>query len=94
MRLSRAGLLVLKVCLERHGESLYGYELMQKTGVASGTLYPLLLRFENEGLLESEWESVDSVAVGRPRRRLYRITADGVRAASAALLGVQVGMAT
>lgn len=93
MRLSRSGLLVLKVCLERHGESLYGYELMQKTGVASGTLYPLLLRFEDQGLLASQWESIDSVAAGRPRRRLYRITGDGIRVATAALFDMQIGLA-
>lgn len=39
-----------------------------------GTLYKALARLERDGLLESWWEEVDPVEVGRPRRRLYRVT--------------------
>lgn len=80
MKLSSAGLLVLKVCLER-SSGLYGYELMQTTGLASGTLYPLLMRFEDKGWLSSRWESAEPTKTGRPRRRLYRITASGAAVA-------------
>jgi PadR family transcriptional regulator len=48
-------------------------------------MYPLLLRFEREGFLESEWERESSEDLGRPRRRLYRLTGAGVRAAEDAL---------
>jgi len=48
---------------------------------AHGTLYKALDRMENAGLLQSRWEDPDTaVEQGRPRRRLYRITADGQRA--------------
>lgn len=77
MRLSHSGLLVLKACLDRSSSSLYGYELMQITGLASGTLYPILMRFEQAGWLSSSWEKADPKEEGRPRRRLYRITRAG-----------------
>lgn len=52
---------------------------------AHGTLYKALARMETAGLLTSEWEDPDVAAEdGRPRRRLYRITANG-RAARAAI---------
>lgn len=93
MRLSHAGLMVLKACLDRPGDRQYGYDLMQATGLASGTLYPLLMRFEQEGWLISEWEAVEPSAEKRPRRRLYRITGSGQRAASQFLGNLGVGVA-
>lgn len=81
MRLSHSGLLVFKACLDRPGQNMYGYELMQLTGLASGTLYPLLTRFENEGWLTSSWEKTNPQKEGRPRRRLYRLTGSGQIAA-------------
>lgn len=77
MRISHSGLLVLKACLDRSSQRLHGYELMQMTGLASGTLYPILMRFEREGWLSSIWEDVNPSDEGRPRRRLYRITGTG-----------------
>ncbi len=53
----------------------HGYELSKGTGLKSGTLYPLLIRLSDQGLLESSWE--DEVVPGRPRRHLYRLTANG-----------------
>lgn len=82
MRISYSGLLVLKACLDRSSQRMYGYELMQITGLASGTLYPILMRFEDGGLLSSSWEAADPKEAGRPRRRLYRITAAGQSALS------------
>lgn len=55
---------------------------------AHGTLYKALGRMEAAGLLESEWEDPDvAVEEGRPRRRLYRVTASG----RTALVGVREG---
>lgn len=53
----------------------HGYDLMAKAGVKSGTLYPLLMRLESQGLLEARW--VDSPQAGRPQRHVYRLTAPG-----------------
>lgn len=72
----RRGVLVLAV-LSQLGEAQYGYDLMRILGeqglqVEQGTLYPLLRRLEEEGLLESEWR----IEGARPRR-YYRISKRG-----------------
>lgn len=54
---------------------------MKIANLASGTLYPILLRFEKYRLLESKWEDMDPEAEGRPRRRLYKITSHGAQVA-------------
>jgi DNA-binding PadR family transcriptional regulator len=56
----------------------YGLDLMRATGQPSGSLYPMLTRLEAAGWLDAEWEDVDPVAQGRPARRYYRLTADGL----------------
>jgi DNA-binding PadR family transcriptional regulator len=53
----------------------HGYELSKLTGLKSGTLYPLLMRLSDQGLLESKWEP--SPQAGRPPRHVYRLTARG-----------------
>ena len=58
-------------------DRLSGIEISRATGLASGTLYPILFRLEEAGWLESEWEEVVPTQVKRPRRRLYLITALG-----------------
>jgi len=50
---------------------LHGYDLSEQTGLPSGTLYPILMRLSDRGLLESKWEA--SPHQGRPPRRLYRL---------------------
>lgn len=80
-RLSAQGMAVLRCFLEAHPERLTGSELMDKLGVASGTLYPILARFEAAKWLESCWERGDPTKLGRPRRRFYLLT--GVGAAKA-----------
>jgi DNA-binding PadR family transcriptional regulator len=62
---------------ERDGR--YGYDLAKATGLASGTLYPILMRLEARGLLEARWE----LGERRPRH-VYRLTAAGVEAARTA----------
>lgn len=92
MRLSHPALLLLKACADRAPERLHGYQLMQLTGVSSGTMYPILLRFEKEGLLASAWEEIDPITEGRPRRRLYRITSSGQRLLAERLGALGVGV--
>lgn len=57
------------------GQWLHGYPLMKATGLSSGTLYPLLMRMTEQGLVESEWQAPDEP--GRPPRHAYRLTAAG-----------------
>lgn len=53
----------------------YGYELGTETGLKAGSLYPILVRLADRGLLEASWE--ESPPTGRPARHLYRLTPDG-----------------
>lgn len=80
-RLSYQGLLVLRAFLDRPRRELCGADLLKSTNLSSGTLYPILLRFEKYRMLESEWEDVKPEAAGRPRRRLYKITPHGAQVA-------------
>jgi DNA-binding PadR family transcriptional regulator len=61
---------------------MYGLEVMQLADLKSGTLYPLLARLEDAGLVRSDWEVEDSPQLGRPRRRYYELTGEGELAAS------------
>ena len=54
----------------------YGYDLSRETGLASGTLYPILMRLTEQSLLEADWEPSDQP--GRPPRHTYRLTGDGI----------------
>ncbi len=54
----------------------HGYELSKLTGLKSGTLYPLLMRLGDQGLLESCWQEPERV--GRPPRHAYRLTSTGL----------------
>lgn len=59
----------------------YGYELGAEMGLRSGSLYPILVRLSDRGLLEAAWES--DPPPGRPPRHLYRLTARGREYAAA-----------
>ncbi|MBV9762764.1 MAG: helix-turn-helix transcriptional regulator [Acidobacteriaceae bacterium] len=59
----------------------YGYELSKQTGLKSGTLYPILIRLEDQGLLESRWQEPEQM--GKPPRHAYKLTANGVAFARA-----------
>jgi PadR family transcriptional regulator PadR len=56
----------------------YGYDISRSTELKSGTLYPILVRLAEQRWLETRWETTE---VGRPPRHLYRLTANGMRAA-------------
>jgi DNA-binding MarR family transcriptional regulator len=73
---------VLQVFLQEPTQSVAGSDIAAQTHLPSGTLYPILLRLEAVGWLESEWENVNPAKEGRPRKRLYRITRTGLDRAS------------
>lgn len=89
MRVSTSGLKVLQAMLAAPRRVFSGADISRATGIGSGTMYPLLAKFEREGLLSSRWEEVDPSEVGRPRRRLYHLTGLGQEQASIALAGFQ-----
>ena len=73
-------MLVLKLLLN---EPKYGYQIIQEMKEKSeevfllkdGTLYPILYRLEDDGLVESEWSETEGRQVPR---KYYRITSKGI----------------
>lgn len=72
---SRQARNVLSVLLTRPMEWRHGYELAKSAGLSSGTLYPLLIRLHERGLLEARWEG--PAQPGRPARHAYRLSSAG-----------------
>lgn len=64
-------------------DSIWGLQIIRATGRPPGSVYPILERLERSGWVASEWEA-DSERSG-PRRRFYRLTADGAAAARQAV---------
>jgi DNA-binding PadR family transcriptional regulator len=58
------------------GEWRHGYDLCREAGVKSGTLYPMLIRLADQGLLDAEWREAEKP--GRPPRHAYRLTPKGL----------------
>jgi PadR family transcriptional regulator PadR len=78
-RLSPQTIKVLAALISCPQEETSGAEVAKLTRLASGTLYPILIRLEEAGWLQSRWEADDPAVLGRPRRRLYRITPQGAK---------------
>ena len=76
---------VLEALLADAGRERYGLEIGTAAGLRSGTVHPILARLEAYGWLTSRWEEIDASAEGRPPRRYYALTDDGLQAARAAL---------
>jgi DNA-binding MarR family transcriptional regulator len=74
---------VLAALCEEPSQWRHGYALAGQTGLKSGTLYPILIRLADRGLVEARWQ--DEPTPGRPRRHLYRLTDAGLASAAAAL---------
>ena len=88
---------ILRIGIDRAASSepeFHGFGAAEALGEAGlggrllghGTLYKALGRLEDQGLLESRWEDVDPSEVGRPRRRLYRVTGAAAPALTASEL--------
>lgn len=75
---------VLLALAEHPGRWRYGYDLCTQLGIQAGSMYPILIRLADRGLLEMSWES--ERVPGRPARHLYRLTGAG-RAYAAAAVG-------
>ena len=77
--------LVLRALLAEPTREMYGLQICEAAGLPSGTIHPILARFEGLGWLESRWEDISPNEKGRPRRRYYRLTEDGAEQARVAL---------
>ena len=77
-RLSITAVAVLQAIV---GGYQYGFDIIDQTGLPSGTVYPALGKLDRDGLVKSAWESEhEAHADGRPARRYYKLTAPGVKA--------------
>ena len=75
--LSYTGLFVLQALARGYR---FGFDIMEVTGLPSGTIYPALRRLEGLELVRSDWENEQrAYRDGRPRRRYYELTAAGKR---------------
>ena len=76
MRRSPQTTLVLAEFLQDEETWRYGYDVSRNTGLKSGTLYPILMRLAEHGLMETTWEAPET---GRPPRHMYKLTRNGLR---------------
>jgi len=70
VKLSHTSALILQTI--SHGYR-YGFDIMDVTGLPSGTVYPALRRLERDQLIHSQWEN-EALAEERPLRKYYRVT--------------------
>jgi len=75
-------LLVLSALSAAPADWRHGYDLAKQTGLKSGTLYPILVRLADRGLMEARWE--EGRPAGRPPRHLYRLSSEGLAQAALA----------
>jgi DNA-binding PadR family transcriptional regulator len=78
-------LMVLRALLQDPARERYGLDVALEAGLEPGSVYPILVAFENARWLTSRAEDADASTVGRPRRRYYRLTGEGIDAGRAAL---------
>jgi DNA-binding PadR family transcriptional regulator len=76
-RITTQTLSILGVFLASPDQGIAGADIAKRTGLKSGTLYPALFRLERAKWLESKWEHGVPQDLGRPRRRIYVLTAVG-----------------
>jgi DNA-binding PadR family transcriptional regulator len=79
VRTTHSTALVLYALLNGHR---HGFDIMAASGLASGTVYPILRRLEREGIARARWEAIsDARDAQRPPRRYYELSPSGVRVA-------------
>ena len=72
--LSAQAVRVLRALVADPSRWRYGYDLAAEVHLQSGSLYPILVRLADRGLLEATWEPGPE---GRPPRHLYRPSTAG-----------------
>ena len=74
-KLSHTAAMILQAI---HAGQIYGFSVMEMTGLPSGTVYPAMRRLERDGLIVSKWEQQSIAdAEQRPPRKYYRLTRTG-----------------
>jgi DNA-binding PadR family transcriptional regulator len=92
--LRSSGLAALRVLQAVASGLEYGFDIIDATGLPSGTVYPALSRHERDGYVRSSWEDpIRAHRERRPPRRYYQITPHGRRALQQALAELHIGPA-
>ena len=74
-KLSHTAALILQAI---HAGHVYGFSVMERTGLPSGTVYPAMRRLERDSLIRSQWESQSIAGAAlRPPRKYYKLTRSG-----------------
>ena len=74
-KLSHTAAMILQAI---HAGYVYGFSIMEMTGLPSGTVYPAMRRLERDDLIRSHWENQSIAdAEQRPPRKYYKLTAPG-----------------
>lgn len=74
-KLSHTAAMILQAI---HAGQIYGFSVMEMTGLPSGTVYPAMRRLERDGLILSKWEQQSIAdAEQRPPRKYYKLTRTG-----------------
>jgi|SRR5579863_2591428 len=74
-KLSHTAAMILQAI---HAGYVYGFSIMEMTGLPSGTVYPAMRRLERDDLIHSHWEDqAIADAEQRPPRKYYKLTAAG-----------------
>ena len=81
LRMTLQTKLVLRALSKNPLQPRYGLDISKESGLPDGSIYTILARLETAGLLYSAWEDIDPATEGRPRRRHYWLTGEGVRVA-------------
>jgi PadR family transcriptional regulator PadR len=80
-KLSHTAAMILQAI---HAGQVYGFSVMEMTGLPSGTVYPAMRRLERDGMIVSKWEQQSIAdAEQRPLRKYYRVTRTGQSALEA-----------
>lgn len=86
-KLTQRTISVLVELLQDPGRPRYGLDISKDAGLRATTVYDILIRLEEAAWVESEWEVVAPREVGRPRRRLYRLSGLGETSARTRIQG-------
>jgi PadR family transcriptional regulator PadR len=81
--------IILELFLHDPERELYGLQICEEAGLATGTIHPILARLERVGWLKSRWEQIDPRVEGRRPRRYYEINPNSIAKIQAALARAQ-----
>jgi PadR family transcriptional regulator PadR len=90
LRMTTTTQLVLRALVDASDREVYGLEICRLAELPTGTVHPILARLEKLGWVTSRWEDIDTHEEGRPRRRYYQLSREGLQDAQNALARVHM----